>query len=123
MRFESKISSGEPGLAQEIADNREDSMVVSTRRTPAATVLVIDDDPSVIRLIEKSLEGSATVYGEFGAPESGELDLSELDLVFLDYKMPVRDGLDILLEIREERPDLPVVFLTGFGTPEFAEKA
>ncbi len=105
------------------ADFRIYSKASRQREVEHTTVLVIDDDPLVIRLIEKSLEGSAVVLHEFGVPEAGVLDLEGIDLVFLDYKMPIRDGLEILGEIRSEHPDLPVVFLTGFGSPEVAEAA
>tara|TARA_R110000850_G_scaffold8950_11_gene32961 strand:+ start:3248 stop:5212 length:1965 start_codon:yes stop_codon:yes gene_type:complete len=91
--------------------------------TRTKTVLVIDDDPSVIRLIEKSLQGSANVLHEFGAPEPDSLDLEGIDLVFLDYQMPVRNGIEVLAEIRADYPDLPIVFLTGFGSAELAEAA
>ncbi|MEX2580911.1 MAG: response regulator [Verrucomicrobiales bacterium] len=90
---------------------------------PTKTVMVIDDDPSAIRLIEKALEHEARIRQEYGAPERGALDLEDVDLVVLDYKMPGRDGLDVLSEIRELYPSVPVLFMTGFGDPEIAERA
>ncbi|MDF1862694.1 MAG: response regulator [Verrucomicrobiales bacterium] len=87
------------------------------------TVLVIDDDPLVHRLIERSLQGQAVIRTEFAVPEEGVLALDGVDLVFLDYQLPVRNGLEILQEIREKYPQLPVVFLTGFGEPELADGA
>lgn len=87
------------------------------------TVLVIDDDPLVHRLIERSLQGQALARVEFAVPEEGVLDLDGIEMVFLDYGLPVRNGLEILEEIRESRPDLPVIFMTGFGEPELADGA
>jgi two-component system nitrogen regulation response regulator NtrX len=58
--------------------------------------------------------------------EDGETGLAaiegrtDLGLVFLDIKMPGRDGLDILKEIRALRPDLPVIMISGHGTIETA---
>lgn len=86
-------------------------------------VLVIDDDPTLGRLVEKSLGAGFRVVHEFGAPEPGALDFGDADLVVLDYRMPVRDGFAVLEEIRGCREDLPVIFLTGFGNPEVSEQA
>lgn len=86
-------------------------------------VLIVDDDPLVGRLIGRSLVGYAAVRTEFAVTEPDVIDWEGFDLVILDYNLPVRNGLDILEEIRGVRSDLPVIFLTGFGEPGLAEKA
>lgn len=88
-----------------------------------ATVLVIDDENTVIRMIEKSLEGRANVLSSSGVVPMGAMKLDDVDVIFLDYMMPGRDGFEILSEIREGYPDIPVIFMTAFGEPEYAEKA
>ena len=42
----------------------------------------------------------------------------EIDLVFTDLKMPVMGGLEFLAELRMQKPDIPVVILTGYGRRE-----
>lgn len=86
-------------------------------------VLIVDDDPLVGRLIGRSLVGFADVRTEFAVTEEGGIEWDDFDLVILDYNLPVRNGLEILEEIRGARADLPVIFLTGFGEPGLAEKA
>lgn len=86
-------------------------------------VMVIDDDPSALRLVEKALQGRARVLQTLGAPERGAMDLDGVDLVILDYKMPGRDGLNVLSEIRDLYPELPVLFMTGFSEPSLAKRA
>ena len=87
------------------------------------TVLVIDDDPSLGRLIERSMEDDARVLQWLDFPKEGELDLTGIDLVILDYVLPSRDGLLLLEEIRNVREDLPVIFMTGYGDGNIASKA
>lgn len=91
--------------------------------TSLLRVLAIDDDPSALRMIEKSLGQRARVLQNYGAPARGELDLDGIDLVILDYKMPGRDGLDVLSEIKGAFPKLPVIFMTGFGDGEILKRS
>lgn len=86
-------------------------------------VMAIDDDPSALRMIEKALGEQVRVMQSYGAPERGEMDLQDVDLVILDYKMPGRDGLDVLQEIKESFPALPVIFMTGFGDAEIVRRS
>ncbi|NNG98005.1 response regulator [Gordonia araii NBRC 100433] len=88
-------------------------------------VLVAEDD-SLIRmdLVEMLAEEGYDVVGE--AP-NGQIavDLTESlrpDLVIMDIKMPVRDGIDAATEIAEKRL-APVVMLTAFSQRDFIEKA
>ncbi len=88
-------------------------------------VLVAEDD-SLIRmdLIEMLREEGYDVVGE--APNGQvAVDLTESlkpDLVIMDIKMPVRDGIDAAAEIAKKRL-APVVMLTAFSQREFVEKA
>ena len=95
--------------------------------TPATThrVLVAEDD-SLIRmdLIEMLREEGYDVVGE--APNGQvAVELTESlapDLVIMDIKMPVRDGIDAASEIATKRL-APVVMLTAFSQRDFVEKA
>ncbi|MFW0793002.1 ANTAR domain-containing response regulator [Gordonia sp. CPCC 205515] len=88
-------------------------------------VLVAEDD-SLIRmdLIEMLREEGYDVVGE--APNGQvAVDLTENlrpDLVIMDVKMPVRDGIDAATEIAQKKL-APVVMLTAFSQREFIEKA
>ncbi|GAB06619.1 response regulator [Gordonia amarae] len=94
---------------------------------PATThrVLVAEDD-SLIRmdLIEMLREEGYDVVGE--APNGQvAVELTESlgpDLVIMDIKMPVRDGIDAASEIAAKRL-APVVMLTAFSQRDFVEKA
>ncbi len=92
---------------------------------PPSRVLVAEDD-SLIRmdLVDMLREEGYEVVGE---AQNGQIavDLTESlkpDLVIMDIKMPVRDGIDAATEIAEKRL-APVVMLTAFSQRDFIEKA
>ncbi len=89
------------------------------------TILVIDDDAGLQRLIQQILAPGATILQELdGVTDYVErLDFDGVDAVVLDYKMPGQDGISVLRRIREKYSALPVLFMTGFGDLEIARKA
>ena len=90
-----------------------------------ATILVVDDEASIRRTLREILE-----YEDYAveAASDGEEALSMVhenayDLVLLDVKMPKRDGMEVLESLSADRPDLPVVMISGHGTVETAVEA
>jgi two-component system nitrogen regulation response regulator NtrX len=90
-------------------------------------ILIVDDEES----IRRSLAGILSDEGfETDTVADGEKALIALlegeqapDLVLLDIAMPGRDGVEILAEIRQAWPALPVVMMSGHGTIETAVRA
>jgi two-component system, NtrC family, nitrogen regulation response regulator NtrX len=86
-------------------------------------ILIVDDEDGIRRSLAGILgdEGFATTPAA-----DGEAALTSIavdgppDLVLLDIAMPGRDGVEILVEISERWPDLPVVMMSGHGTIETA---
>jgi DNA-binding NtrC family response regulator len=83
-------------------------------------VLVVDDDAIVIKSCTRILESEnyavSTVSGADEALETLKKDTFELLLV--DVKMPKRDGLFLMKEIRKDFPDLPIIVMSGYSTAE-----
>lgn len=79
------------------------------------TILVIEDDPAIRRGLTDALAfaGYATLEASDGLAGCRTALGTACDLLLLDLVLPGRDGLDILREIRLNRPSLPVIVLTA----------
>ena len=80
------------------------------------TVLVVDDQPHIVRLIQVNLEKEGFQVVTAGDGVEGLARFREVkpDLVILDVIMPRKDGFEVLREIKmdEELAETPVVMLT-----------
>ena len=85
-----------------------------------AQILVVDDDPLIISLVERKLrEAGYTVHtAENGQKALQLLPTSRVDLIITDVMMPVMDGWEFVreLRIRPECAFLPVIFLTALNS-------
>ncbi|HEX6394227.1 MAG TPA: response regulator [Acidimicrobiales bacterium] len=90
----------------------------------ASAVLVIDDEPSIVRLLRVLLEADGFVVFEAmtGPMGLGLIPVVEPKAVVLDVMMPGMDGVEVCSHITEEFPDLPVVILTGRDDRELEER-
>jgi len=88
--------------------------------------LIIDDDPGVREALRMTLKSDKIdcVLAEDGSQGLRVLkERDDVGLVFLDIKMPGRDGMEILNDLRRSRPELPVVMISGHGSIETAVAA
>lgn len=79
-------------------------------------ILAVDDAAFILSRIMDALgQHYDMITVNSGARALKYLDKSKPDLILLDIRMPVRDGFDILREIRtmEDRVDIPVIMLTA----------
>lgn len=82
--------------------------------THRPTVMVVEDDPTMLMLLEDVLAGSFRVV----CADSGEACLARFAaeqpaIVLLDVEMPGIDGYATCRRIKEQQPELPVVFISG----------
>lgn len=81
-------------------------------------ILVVDDDLHILEVLEARL--SSAKYKVFTAPGAKQaleiLEDQPMDLMISDVRMPGMGGMDLLKEVHELRPELPVIFLTAYGT-------
>ena len=85
---------------------------------PKATVLVVDDEPLIRRLIVAILSrrGYAVFEAEDGHDGLERLDAhAGIDLILSDIAMPRLDGLGLAQAVRARHPALPVVFMSGYS--------
>ncbi|HEX2162704.1 MAG TPA: response regulator [Thermoanaerobaculia bacterium] len=95
-------------------------------RTAPIKLLAVEDDPSLAFVLEEAL--AHTREAEIDATMASSLKeaLRRLDhdfqLVLLDLSLPDSDGLDTLARVRERRPEVPVIVLTGNDDPDLARR-
>ena len=98
----------------------------------SVSILVVDDEPDVADLFRQSFRREARqgkYVMHFAASGEQALDrLAEeieptLVAVLSDINMPGMDGLELLGEIKQRRPDLPVMMVTAYGDDERRRRA
>jgi two-component system nitrogen regulation response regulator GlnG len=90
-----------------------------------ARILVVDDDAAVCWALERALERAGYRVAVCGtAPEAlRRIEQAPPAVVLTDQRMPGGSGLDLMTRLRQERPRLPVVLMTAYGSMETAAKA
>ena len=85
-------------------------------------VLVVEDDPDLLRQLSETLRGEGYAVDEAkDGEEAGYLgDVEPYDVVVLDLGLPVVDGVTVLKEWRDAGRDMPVLILTARG--QWSEK-
>lgn len=112
---------------EEVSNDQEESPEDILKNTIPVKkhILVVDDEPMMLKLIKEQLKESYTV----ATATSGNIALKFLenkktDLIILDYEMPNESGAEVLQKIRdnEATSNLPVIFLTGVTERKKIEK-
>jgi excisionase family DNA binding protein len=90
-----------------------------------ANILIIDDDETICSLFEDALgESGHTVTTVNESLKGLELvKCQDFDIVFLDLKMPVMDGVELFKQIKMAKPKLPVTIITGYPDSDLMMKA
>lgn len=83
----------------------------------APRVLVVDDEPSLVRVLVWMLEREGFVArgAHNGVDALAKLSAETFDLVLCDVKMPVMDGPTLLRTMRQRGDETRVVFLSGYA--------
>ena len=89
------------------------------------TILVIEDDAPQLRALTGFLkrQGFNVLWSSSGTGGIRTAREQPIDLVLTDYKMPDKDGLDVLREIKGINPEIDVILMTAFGNVEIAVQA
>lgn len=88
-------------------------------------ILIVDDDVNILKVLKMRLESQG-----YQVQAASEIEVAkdlavknEYDLAILDLKLSGGNGIDLMKNIREIDPDLPVIILTAYGTIESAVEA
>ncbi len=90
-----------------------------------ATLLVVEDEKLVRDLLKDKFEESGYQVLEAGNGAEGlaHLHQSNIDLVISDLVMPDTDGLELLMAMRTEWPDIPMIAITAPSNQIYLEVA
>ncbi len=82
---------------------------------PSGKVLLVDDEQDFTDVLSERLEtrGLKVESAANGNEAIEKVNQADYDVILLDLVMPEMDGLQTLQKIREKRPDLQIIFLTG----------
>ncbi len=83
-----------------------------------AQVLVVDDDPDMLRLLTMRLDAAGYRVSTATSAEAAltQMHIERPQLLLSDVQLPGRDGLALFDEVRQLHPSLPVILLTAHGT-------
>jgi len=89
------------------------------------TILIVDDEPNLPHQLARYLgkHGFEVLTAPDGEAGLRETQQNVIDLVLLDVRLPKMSGLQVLEQIRQADPDLPVVMLTAYGDVQTAVAA
>jgi len=96
-----------------------------TTQNTKGNVLIVDDEPNAVRVLSAILgnEGYDVLESNDSAGAAEVLGHNMVDAVITDIRMPGHDGLYLYDYISEKYPQIPVIFLTAFGTVDSAVHA
>lgn len=88
-------------------------------------ILFVDDDRDILMMVEQYLQMQEY---DITTVDSGlkALDLikdQDIDIIFTDYKMPEFNGLELLAAVKQYKPEIEVIMVTGYGSMESAIQA
>src|SRR2546427_8488121 len=90
-------------------------------------VLIVDDDQALLQGLPEALRlrmpGVTVETADSGAAALDRMAAWDYDAIVTDIKMPGMDGLELLAEIRTQRPDTPTLMITGHGEHDLVVRA
>jgi len=80
-----------------------------------AKILIVDDEEQMRLVLREALErdNNEIIEAKDGMEASNLYE--EVDLIITDLVMPEKNGLDLIMEIKDKRPDLPIMAISGGG--------
>ena len=80
-------------------------------------ILIVDDNPNMSSHLSEMLEvfDYESIRAGDGLEAIEKIDQNDISLVITDMRMPKMSGLDLLQKIKEKRPNLPVVVISGYA--------
>lgn len=89
------------------------------------TILYMEDDASIARLVQKALERQnyRVEIASNGAEGLARVEQGDIDVLIVDYSMPVYGGIDVIKVLEGNPASPPIIMLTGHGNEKVAVEA
>ena len=86
----------------------------------AKTILIVDDNPNMSSLLVEMLEvfHYEAIRAVDGQDALSKIEKNDVAMVITDMRMPRMSGLELLQSIKEKKPELPVVLISGYSVDE-----
>ncbi|MBW6490917.1 MAG: response regulator [Lentimicrobium sp.] len=100
-----------------MAENTDDTNIINE---PGIKILIAEDEESNYLYLEKLLSksGFRTLRAKNGSEAIELVRLNkDISLVLMDIKMPGKNGIEATQEIKQFRPDIPIIATTAFAIP------
>jgi DNA-binding NarL/FixJ family response regulator len=102
-------------------------VAISTQRSPAARILVVDDNATMRRTLRNLLESQDNwrVCDEAcdGREAVAKFDEEKFDVIVLDFQMPGMNGLEAAKQITSRSPSTPILMVTLHDSPQLTKEA
>jgi two-component system response regulator (stage 0 sporulation protein F) len=103
-----------------------DKWVAEQVQMNRGSVLIVDDDPQVRILLKEIIAGQGPIQvidvGN-GKEAIEQVDKHHFDLIFLDLKLPVMDGVEVMRAIKAKDENAVVAIITGYSSEPIAMEA
>ena len=88
-------------------------------------ILVVDDEGIILDSCRRVLEedGLDVLLVTSADKAIAAIEDEEPSVLLMDVKMPVRDGMDLMREVKERWPTMPIIVMSGYHTTETIEEA
>jgi hypothetical protein len=107
-----------PAATGLIDDSAEADVGGNSLAGGSETILLVEDEAPVRELVRRVLEGAGYVVLAAGLPSEAERlldETAEVDLLLTDIVMPEMSGYDLALRVSERRPDMRLLFISGYA--------
>ncbi len=88
-------------------------------------ILIVDDEPDIVEVLADRLEASG--FDVRAVPNARDcytaVDEDAPDLILLDIQMPDIGGMETLVELKKDHPEVPVLMISASSAPEVAREA
>lgn len=111
----------------QLGETSSKSISASPFRAKPCTILLVDDQPSVLHVQQMLLEAMGhtviTALNGQAAIAAYEKNEKHIQMLVTDFKMPDMDGIDLAKRLRKTKPSLPLLMVTGYGEKDKLKQA